>query len=510
MKSFRRLAFVSTIATYVLIFIGGLVRVSGAGLGCPDWPKCFGRWIPPFSKADIPNGLDPSTFNITLAWIEYGNRLAGMITGFLILATAVLAFIYFRRNRRVLYPTLLAALLTAYQGWQGGKVVASNLQSLLVSVHLLLALLIVSLLMYVSQQTYFLESQTEERESRYPRQASLWVVLLWLAGLAQIVLGTQVRTGVEAAVSAYPLWSDLQWLGQVGVPYDIHMIFGTLLALFTWFVGISLLKMSDNASVLVKRTIWWLSSLVALQLLLGFLLIAEGLKPVLQVFHLWAAGLFVGLTLILYFGVKQKASVVTGYARSFARVTMPVITGVAVLALLALFVTSSADHSRADIQVFDQVPEFHFVERSGRPFGVEQLKGKISVVDFFFVNCHGPCPTMSATLAEMYREYAHSDKLQFVSFTVDPDRDTLAALNEYAAEFGVNDRRWSFVRGSATDVSDLCEKGFLVSGELPGMHSTKFILVDANARIRGYFDYDDPSHLKILNAHIRQLVRELP
>ena len=509
MKSFRRLAFLSTIATYVLIFIGGLVRVSGAGLGCPDWPKCFGRWIPPISKADIPGGIDPSTFNITLAWIEYGNRLAGMLTGFLILATAILALVHFKKNRRILYPTLLAALLVAYQGWQGGRVVASNLQSLLVSVHLVLALLIVSLLMYVSQQTYYLEQQGVP-EARYPKQASLWVILLWLGGLAQIVLGTQVRTGVEASAAAYPLWSDLQWLGQVGMPYDLHMVLGTLLALCTWFVGILLLKMSDNVSTLVKRTIWGLNILVAVQLMLGFLLLAQGLIPGLQVFHLWSAGLFIGLTLIFYFGVKQHESAVSGYARSVSRLLVPVVTGVVLLAVLAAFVTHSAEESRSDIQVYGEVPEFHFVERSGQPFGLDQFRGKVSVVDFFFANCTGPCPMMSATIAELYREYAYSDKLQFVSLTVDPDRDTLAALNAYAARFGVDDRRWSFIRGSATEISNLCEKGFMVSGELPGMHSTKFILVDGEGRIRGYFDFDDPSHLKKLRDQIRQLVRELP
>lgn len=509
MRSFRRLAFVSTIATYILIFIGGLVRVSGAGLGCPDWPKCFGRWIPPLSRADIPVGVDPSSFNISLAWIEYGNRLAGMVTGLLVLATAILALIFFRKTARILYPTLLAALLTAFQGWQGGRVVASDLQSVMVSAHLLLALLIASLLLYVAQQTYFLDSVPEDQESSYPKQAPKWVLLLWLAGLVQIVLGTQVRTGIETVSAAYPLWSDLQWLGNVGLPYDAHMVFGTLLALFTWFVGISILKMSRHPSALVTGVVWSLAILVAFQMSMGFLLIAAGLKPLAQVFHLWLAGLYIGLTMVLYFGVRQTAAS-GSHARGIGRVAIPVVIGVAALAVLAFFVIDSAQASRSEIQVLGQVPEFQFVDQTGKPFGVEQLKGKISVVDFFFTNCQGPCPIMNGEFAEMYRKYAHSDKLQLVSFTVDPERDSLPALVAYARDFGVNDSRWLFVRGEAGAISSLCEKGFMLSGELPGMHSTKFVLVDDRARIRGYYDYDDAAQLKLLRAHIQQLVRELP
>ena len=97
---FKKFALASTTATYLLIFIGGLVRVSGAGLGCPDWPKCFGRWIPPLSYNQIPVGFDVSNFNLTLAWIEYINRLAGMITGLLILITALLAIKNFRRTKQ--------------------------------------------------------------------------------------------------------------------------------------------------------------------------------------------------------------------------------------------------------------------------------------------------------------------------------------------------------------------------------------------------------------------------
>ena len=94
MKLFRLSTIISAVLTYLIIFIGGMVRVSGAGMGCPDWPKCFGRWIPPTSLSQIPDYIDPAKFNIVLAWIEYLNRLFGVLVGFSILITLILGFKY--------------------------------------------------------------------------------------------------------------------------------------------------------------------------------------------------------------------------------------------------------------------------------------------------------------------------------------------------------------------------------------------------------------------------------
>jgi len=96
MKNFRRFAFAATVATFFVIFAGGLVRVTGAGLGCPDWPTCFGRWFPPTDISQLPPDIDPTQFNFALAWIEYINRLAGVVLGVLIAVTAIWALIKFR------------------------------------------------------------------------------------------------------------------------------------------------------------------------------------------------------------------------------------------------------------------------------------------------------------------------------------------------------------------------------------------------------------------------------
>ena len=94
LNAYQKTAIVTVFATLFLILVGGLVRAAGAGLGCPDWPKCFGTWIPPTSADALPAGFDESQFNVWKTWIEYINRLIGVLIGFLITATFALSFRY--------------------------------------------------------------------------------------------------------------------------------------------------------------------------------------------------------------------------------------------------------------------------------------------------------------------------------------------------------------------------------------------------------------------------------
>ena len=305
MVNFRRFAFMTTIATYILIFIGGLVRVSGAGLGCPDWPKCFGRWIPPVSVNQLPPELDPSTFNFTLAWIEYFNRLVGMTIGILILITAIMAIKYYRHVKSILYPSIAAALLVAYQGWQGSQIVSSRLEPLIVSIHLILALIIVSLLIYATQRAYHIELGDSPKSGQFPGKVGIEVAVLWGAAIVQVVLGTQVRSAVETAQKSHPLSSDSTILGMIGVVSYGHIILGILVIGFAFHIARILLKRSDEISPLMKQSVYGMIFLMIAQLILGFLLIVVGMPELTRVFHLWVASLFVGLLLALYTEVKR-------------------------------------------------------------------------------------------------------------------------------------------------------------------------------------------------------------
>lgn len=157
------------------------------------------------------------------------------------------------------------------------------------------------------------------------------------------------------------------------------------------------------------------------------------------------------------------------------------------------------------LPVLGQVGAFEFTERGGQPFALADLKGRVSVLDFFFTNCSGPCPAMSSRMASLYREFSNEPTVRFVSISVDPERDSLAALEAYARRFGVEDERWVFLRAPMREVHALAEGSFMLGGELPSLHSTKFILVDREARIRGYYSSDDSVSLDALRQQIRRL-----
>jgi protein SCO1/2 len=161
------------------------------------------------------------------------------------------------------------------------------------------------------------------------------------------------------------------------------------------------------------------------------------------------------------------------------------------------------------IPVFGEVSSFSYTERNGDAFGSEELKNKVSVVNFFFTTCQGPCPQMNGKVAELYRTFKDAPSVQFISTSVDPDRDSLQALKEYALRFGVTDRRWLFLRAPIMEVRELSEKTFmLATGDAPGLHSTKLILIDGEKKVRGYYSSEDPNSLRILETHIRQLIKE--
>jgi heme a synthase len=306
MKGFRRVAFLSTIATYLLIFVGGLVRVSGAGMGCPDWPKCFGRWIPPTSLSQLPPDIDPTRFNFVLAWIEYFNRLLGVTVGILVLATAILAILFYRKVPRIIYPSIVVLILVAYQGWQGGQIVAANLKPLLVSLHLLIALIITSILIYLTQKSYYIENPESEKSPTYPRKVGVWIGILWIVGILQVILGTQVRSGFEILADKFPLLAKPGLISHAGPESYMHAILGLLVGVLTWFAGNTILRQSKEPSGLVREGIWAMMLLVLAQIGIGIVLFMAGLPSLMQLFHLWIASLYIGTVLVLYLAFRKS------------------------------------------------------------------------------------------------------------------------------------------------------------------------------------------------------------
>ena len=292
---FQRLALWTTAITYLLILVGGLVRASGAGLGCPDWPRCFGSWIPPLSAAELPPQFDHAQFNPALMWTEYLNRLLGVTVGLLIFATLVVAIRDHRHTPRILWPTLAAFLLVGFEGWLGGVVVAHELAPWIVTVHLIVALVIVSLLLYATLYAFFGDARSA---ARHGRAALAWTTLvLIVVTLGQVALGAQVRGGIDDAITAGTARSNA--LAVVG-DYDRWHRDGSLVV-FGLVLIVLLQVWSGYASETpLVRAAYVLIALVVVQLVLGVSLAYIGLTPAAQIGHLTAASLLLGAETVMF------------------------------------------------------------------------------------------------------------------------------------------------------------------------------------------------------------------
>jgi cytochrome c oxidase assembly protein subunit 15 len=291
LTSFQRLALLTTAATYFLILVGGLVRASGAGLGCPDWPRCFGSWIPPASAAQLPPQFDPAGFNRTLMWTEYVNRLIGVTVGFLILATVVSAWRHHRREPRILWTSIAALLLTGFEGWLGGRVVAHELAAWIVTIHLIVALVIVQLLLYATVRA------SHAPGGAVASPSPTWPIALLMAfTLVQIVLGTQVRGGVDAALTGGIARNAA--LATVGRIDEWHrstalLVFAGSLALAIW------IPLKRPGDALLARWSYGVAALATAQVALGVLMAYVSLAPWAQVGHVTIASLLLGAQTIV-------------------------------------------------------------------------------------------------------------------------------------------------------------------------------------------------------------------
>jgi cytochrome c oxidase assembly protein subunit 15 len=299
-SSFHRLAIWTTATTYFLILVGGLVRASGAGLGCPDWPRCFGSWIPPSSPADLPPQFDPSLFNPTLMWTEYLNRLLGVSVGFLILATVVSAWRHHRREPRVLWSSVAALLLTGFQGWLGGLVVAHELAAWIVTVHMIVALVIVQLLLYATVATRP-HGAAPTGNSRTPiTRAALFLILVTMI---QIAIGTQVRGAVDVALDGgVPRAGAVASVGMLD-----HLHRNAALAVFAGSLVIVLwLGSRFPGERTLIRWAYVVAGLATAQVGLGVVMTYVSLLPAAQVGHLATASLLLGAeTVLLLLGQER-------------------------------------------------------------------------------------------------------------------------------------------------------------------------------------------------------------
>ncbi len=187
---------------------------------------------------------------------------------------------------------------------------------------------------------------------------------------------------------------------------------------------------------------------------------------------------------------------------------LQIVLGIAILALIAVQVLSPRFGRRSGpsaTPTYGTVQDFEFVDQDNRPFGRNDLKGKVWIADFFFTQCMGPCPLLTTRMAELQKDFSNKTNLRFVSFSVDPTHDTSAVLKKYAATYGAHLNNWHFLTGDKEKIFKLVRESFHLAVEQTPptkpsendiLHSLYFVLVDANGTIVGYYDSTDNEALK--------------
>ena len=172
------------------------------------------------------------------------------------------------------------------------------------------------------------------------------------------------------------------------------------------------------------------------------------------------------------------------------------------------------------LPVLGRIPDFALVDSNGQPLSQAQLAGGLWIADFIFTKCPGICPVLSAQMAKLQRALPReASALRLVSFSVDPANDTPAALRAYAERFGAEPGRWLFVTGNRDALHTLIGDGFHLAvaeraesantdGEGLITHSDRFVLVDRDLQIRGYYHGTDQESVQQLLRDINELGKE--
>ena len=276
------------IMVFLVIIAGGVVRMTQSGMGCPDWPRCFGRWIPPTSVDQLPADFEKylrkqdidHTFNAYHTWIEYVNRLLGALLGVFIFIHFIWSFARFRKTDKVIVGWSLFLLITVgFQGWLGKNVVDHNLAAVKVTTHMLVALLIAAIPLIIIYRL----RQTDRKPNHLLKMLSMAALVIILV---QIVLGTQVREQIDEISRSLMYQERESWIARLDQLFIVHRS-------FSWLVLAACLVIVWKAwpYAELKKPALLTLVLVLLTLLLGLIMMWAGVPAWAQPAHLLLASM---------------------------------------------------------------------------------------------------------------------------------------------------------------------------------------------------------------------------
>ncbi len=339
----RNFGVLTVAAIYFLILVGGIVRSTGAGMGCPDWPKCFGQWIPPTHIDQLPENyqeiysqkrlaknktiavylekmgynelaqkiqndpavLEEQPFNATKTWIEYINRLIGALVGLFILVAVGLSLGWIKKDAWVFICAAIGLVLVLFQAWLGSIVVSTNLLPGTITLHMIVAQMIVLLMIFAIYRTYLDGSQSWQTAPianlRTLNGLLAWVMLL---SVVQLIMGTQVREEVDKVALRLGEGSRAYWIDELPIVFKVHRSFSILVLASNLIIFRILKNQSLNSALGI-----WLQVLVALLVVeigSGAVMAYFAIPKFVQPIHLLLGSLMLGVQFVLVLLVNSR------------------------------------------------------------------------------------------------------------------------------------------------------------------------------------------------------------
>jgi protein SCO1 len=163
--------------------------------------------------------------------------------------------------------------------------------------------------------------------------------------------------------------------------------------------------------------------------------------------------------------------------------------------------------TKNSLEMLGKCPDFSFTDQDGKPFTAENLKAKVNVINFMFTTCQGICPTLSIEMKKLQQMFLRQESFSLLSISVDPENDTPVQLKAWAEKNNIDTQHWSMVTSERKNIKDLLEKGLKVGlPDQPQAHSDRFVLLDRENNIRGYYRLGSPETLEKLRVDIFSLL----
>ena len=339
MNKIYNLTLTSIIIVYLVILAGGIVRMTGSGMGCPDWPKCFGYLIPPIERSQLDwkanhqynkdeiiilgeslfyaidnfnsekeinlsnwnkyTKHDYSKFNVYHTWIEYINRLIGAVAGLSVLVLFIYSLKFFRSKKIITLLSILSLVAILFQAWLGKTVVDSNLTASTITIHMLMAVVLLFILFLI------LALSKPIKPSVLPKNVSISIIISIVLLVIQILTGTEVRKFIDIQMELFNYTERNKWIENITNTFSFHRS-------FTWAIVLinSLIFLKLKNLELQSKLIYTINTFIFLQILTGVIMYYFHFPFSSQPIHLLISTLIIGLQFyfLSLYNLKKNAT----------------------------------------------------------------------------------------------------------------------------------------------------------------------------------------------------------